>query len=331
MEGNTNLEDMLDKGEAEFGWKNRLYASAVFAFALSKLHGANIVHCDLKPENVQMRHDPSILVKYKPLIIDMDWSILSDRRAPWHGQQAYVGTVGYMSPEHLRKGECPCEASDVFTAAIIVSQLLTGSSPFASHLDADRAELDAYVLSGKNDFLSGGVPFKGVVSSRFEGLLLQALSVGKNRRPPMAELHAELLSMCQSLGRTGLPPKRPEVTGAGSGGTKVTPPKKIPPSQTRLCLTGDSGSFDTGTSFVLGQKTLGKVSSQARFADGNRQFEVCFNAGSWAIVGNDGAINKTTLNGAEVGSAPLPLKAGDVIALLGKSGKTAMEVRVSFL
>ena len=42
--------------------------------------------------------------------------------------------------------------------------------------------------------------------------------------------------------------------------------------------------------------------------------------------------NPTTLNGAEVGDSPMPLKDGDTIALKGRSsGKTAMELKVQIV
>lgn len=79
----------------------------------------------------------------------------------------------------------------------------------------------------------------------------------------------------------------------------------------------------------MDQKTLKRVSSQARFADNSDQFSVVLSGGAWAIVGNGRAQNPTILNGREVGDSPMPLKDGDVIALKGRSsGKTAMELMV---
>ena len=37
----------------------------------------------------------------------MDFSLLADRRAPWHGFQGYVGSDNYRSPEHLTRGSYP--------------------------------------------------------------------------------------------------------------------------------------------------------------------------------------------------------------------------------
>ena len=53
--------------------------------------------------------------------------------------------------------------------------------PFASHLGAD--DLNDYVLSGKNDFSSSGIPFKGGVTDAFKDLLMKALSPTASARP----------------------------------------------------------------------------------------------------------------------------------------------------
>lgn len=309
VEGNINLDDMISKKASSFDWEKRLYASTVFAFALRRLHEINIVHCDLKPENVQIREDPTIVMKYRPLLIDMDWSVLSDRRAPWHGAQGYVGTVGYMSPEHIR-GEAPQESSDVFTAAIILSQVLADAHPFESHLSAD--DLDDYVLSGKNDFSASGVPFKGEVTSKLGDLLMKALSPIASVRPTMEQIHMELMDICKSLG------------GGGGGEKSGSELKKL-----KLVLRGDVGEFASRAKFRLDQNTLARVSSQANFADRANQFSVEVSDGGWLIVGNPAVTNPTTLNGIEIGASPTPIKDGDIVALKGRSsGKTAMKLTV---
>ena len=330
VEGNINLDDMISKKASSFDWEKRVYASTVFAFAMRKLHEADIVHCDLKPENVQVREDPSIGIRYRPLLIDMDWSILSDRRAPWHGEQGYVGTVGYMSPEHIR-GEAPLEASDVFTSAIIIAQVLADAHPFASHLGAD--DLNDYVLSGKNDFQTSGIPFKGSVTDKFKDLLMKALSPTASARPTMEQIHLELMAICKSVGKTEPPkPEPPKPEPPKPEPPKPEPPKPEPPKTAKLVLRGDRGEFATRATFRMDQKTLARASSQANFADGTNQFTVQVSGGNWSIVGNSKVANPTTLNGSEVGDSPTPIKDGDTIALKGRSsGKTAMELKVQIV
>ena len=113
---------------------------------------------------------------------------------------------------------------------------------------------------------------------------------------------------------------------------KMEPPPSEPPKTAKLVLRGDAGEFATRATFRMDQKTLRRASSQANFADGMNQFTVQISGGSWSIVGNSKVANPTTLNGAEVGDSPMPLKDGDTIALKGRSsGKTAMELKVQIV
>ena len=344
--GNTHLGDMIEKGTAAFDWEKKVYACAVFAFALRRLHDVDIVHCDLKPENVQVKLDSTIAIKYRPLLIDMDWSILSDQKAPWHGKQGYVGTPGYTSPEHLRD-EAPLEASDVFTAAIIMFQVLAGRHPFASVLDSD--DLNKCILEGKHDFRDPSkLKFEGEVTENLKNLLLSALDPNPKKRPTMESIHMELMGMCKELGK-------PKTSGHAKLPSKVDPtPAMKTPSPKRLSrkkalsphdasgidsgkgytgktltIIGDIGKFSTKTGFVLDQGILRRVSSMAKFADNVKQFELAVRGSNWRINSNDSAPNYTCLNEDILSSKFVEVKDGDVICLKGKSsGKKAMELKI---
>lgn len=343
--GNTHLGDMIEKG-AMFDWEKRIYACTVFAFALRKLHDADIVHCDLKPENVQIKLDSSITMKYRPLLIDMDWSILSDKLAPWHGKQGYVGTAGYTSPEHLHD-KAPLEASDVFTASIILCQVLAGKHPFASHLGED--DLPKYILSGKNDFKGKtSIPFYGKVSSRFQDLVLAALDVNPKNRPTMKDIHLELMSMCKTLGKTktiSSSSKKPSLSAKKTAAscksakpailhervackkTNATPPTL---SADSLTLIGDLGSFSTKMDFDINKKILDRVTSDSKYANPNWQFKILNSPTSgWMIAPNKMADNLTCLNGNPIDVKTAKLKNNDTVCLKGRSsGKTAMNIKV---
>jgi serine/threonine protein kinase len=136
ISGNRNLGDLISdgyRGRALTG-DERLMVAAIFTAALARLHAARVIHCDLKPANVQMvRIGDGDALLFRPLLVDMDYSVLADKPAPWHGDTTagYVGTPGFFSPEHLR-GDVPTTASDVFTSGIILWQLLAGRHPFFS-------------------------------------------------------------------------------------------------------------------------------------------------------------------------------------------------------
>lgn len=132
VEGGEDLETVLEtirtRPEA-VSWDQRLTMAKVLMAGVSALHDAGIAHADLKPPNVQLFRDPSIAAGYRLKLIDMDYSVLADRQAPWHGHQGYVGSPGYFSPEHLI-GPAPQPASDVFTCGLILYELLGQGHPY---------------------------------------------------------------------------------------------------------------------------------------------------------------------------------------------------------
>ena len=101
--------------------------------ALAALHGANILHCDLKPENVFIVQQDGM---YCGMISDFDDSFFMDKLPP---KQDVVGTPEYMSPElaayTMGEEDKPAEglplgpASDLFSIGLIYHMYLTGEMP----------------------------------------------------------------------------------------------------------------------------------------------------------------------------------------------------------
>ena len=326
--GNRNLGDVIDGGGKRATGAERLAMAAIFAGALARLHAAKVVHADLKPANVQMaRIRSGGGLAFRPLLVDMDFSVLADRRAPWHGDTSagYVGTPGYFSPEHLR-GEVPTTASDAFTAAIIIWQLLAGRHPFASALD-DGAEPGDYrerVLAGRSDFGSSAPKFVGGVAApdSLRRLLMAALSPDPAKRPTATDLHAALLE----ARRGGEPPRHPSPVPrhpslAARSSSVATP-------SSRLVLTGSAGSFSTGGRFAVTRTTLRRmVGDDARYAGDAPQFMVERDGkGGWLVLPPpEPPRNPTFHNGVPL-TEPVLLATGDTISI----GPSKALCRVSF-
>lgn len=106
----------------------------IFAQILSGLqaaHVAQILHRDLKPQNVFLveRAGCSSLVKIVDFGLARDLSASAERRLTKPGR--LCGTVQYMSPEQLR-GEVLDQRSDIFTVGVVLYEALTGRHPFAA-------------------------------------------------------------------------------------------------------------------------------------------------------------------------------------------------------
>ena len=140
IEGGESLEQFLARTQDNLDehWDERVDFSRTMMYALAGLHKAQVVHTDLKPDNLYLLPHPTLPGKRWLRVIDMDFSILADKKAPWDGINGYVGTPRYQSPEHLT-GKVPIPASDVFTLGLILGELLTGSHPFVGVEDYEAA------------------------------------------------------------------------------------------------------------------------------------------------------------------------------------------------
>jgi tetratricopeptide (TPR) repeat protein len=182
------------------------------AEALAAAHARQIVHRDVKPDNVMLREDGYVKV--------LDFGLA---RVVLSGQAGEVtvsaetrtglvlGTIGYLSPEQAR-GESVTTASDVFSFGVLLYELLTGQHPF--HAPTPLAVLHSIASDAAVPPSRLGID----VPAALDQLVLECLQKEPRMRPGSAEIVARLRSF--------------------SGGSLTPVPAAaapvIPPSSTRL-------------------------------------------------------------------------------------------------
>jgi Protein kinase domain/PASTA domain len=91
--------------------------------ALGGAHAQGVVHCDVKPANVLLAADGMVKVG--------DFGVARLAESTSQAPSATVaGTPRYMSPEQAR-GRPPTAATDVYSAGVVLYEMLTGEPPFA--------------------------------------------------------------------------------------------------------------------------------------------------------------------------------------------------------
>lgn len=345
VEHGSDLQQMLDderEVHARTGasplrdpatWARHVTWAKVLLAGIASLHESKIVHADLKPPNAYLIKDPSIGAGFQLKLIDMDFSLLADRRAPWHGHQGYVGSDNYRSPEHMTRGAMPGLASDVFTCGLILYELLAGVHPYW-HEDQAAYAAAVRAWSAKPPVLAGVMP--APASNReVSAALHRCLSPDPADRPTAAELRAVLSGRGPRAAASATAAAAPARTAAAAkaaapaAGASRTGARGTPLAGDRLKLVGPGGqALQVGVRTEVGKHLAVQFGDDARFLAAP-QFVLERRADrQWQVVPVAGTPNETLVNGDPL-TAPRVLGEGDVIAVGRKAtGVTKLPLTV---
>ncbi|ROP34178.1 serine/threonine-protein kinase [Couchioplanes caeruleus] len=195
------------------------------ATALSGIHGAGVIHRDLKPDNV-------LLAPGSPKVIDFGIARAFEATSQLTRTDQMVGTVAYMAPERFSSdpGTALTAAADVFGWGCVVAYAGTGRTPFQGDSPTSTA---ARILTQP--------PHLDGLPQPLRDLVELALAKDPRDRPSARELVDLLLGDRPAV----RPPARPQAPAAAP--PRPQPPAAAPPR---------SAPHDHRTLVALDRRTL---------------------------------------------------------------------------
>jgi serine/threonine protein kinase len=158
--------------------------------ALGEAHAANIVHRDIKPDNIFLHEgDQGEVIK----VVDFGIAKLVGKEEAPEVQGmtetgVILGTPDYMSPERLSGGRYDGR-SDVFSVAVLLYQMLSGKLPFQLDRDAGPYAIALKLMTEEPRPLGEMVPEAPAEITR---LVARALAKNPDERPTAREFGLEL-------------------------------------------------------------------------------------------------------------------------------------------
>jgi eukaryotic-like serine/threonine-protein kinase len=215
VHGDT-LDNLLAKRNAALSVTESLAIIAQAADGLDYAHSMGVIHRDIKPANLMITEGGVLKI--------MDFGIARVRGSQRLTRDgSIVGTLAYMSPEQLR-GREGNERSDLYSLAIVLYELLSGSVPFAAESDYELMQAHIHTRALR---LYTRVPG---VDARVDAALMQALAKQPEQR------FSSVRAFSDALGATAL---RMDASKIVLDGTRVLSTQPIEAPRSRIARLSD--------------------------------------------------------------------------------------------
>ena len=132
LQGQSLREHLQSKGPLPL--RAVMQMSAQLLLALIHAHDKGIVHRDIKPDNIFLLNQSGVRLHVR--VLDFGIARIFRRDEPANSETltrpgAVLGTPRYMSPEQLA-GQQVDARSDLFSAALVIYEAMTGTLPYVS-------------------------------------------------------------------------------------------------------------------------------------------------------------------------------------------------------
>lgn len=187
--GSLNLRTLLDRVR-RLKLSEALRIAREVAQGLAALHAANLVHRDVKPQNVILTREGAVLLRRAGVVFEPE------------GAQAFAprgtvfGSPHTISPEALR-GEPPDPMNDVYGLGVTLYEMVTGARPFEGEGLEDLRPQHLEQPPLRPDKVLKDVP------DSVSELLVWMLSKKPKDRPPAAKLVNVIQTVERNIHRSG--------------------------------------------------------------------------------------------------------------------------------
>ena len=160
--------------------------------AVEEAHWANVIHRDLKPDNIVV----SSLRSGGDFVKVLDFGIAAMADEATEKESVYAGTPGFMAPEMISDGVADAR-SDVYALGAILFEMLTGEPPFK---DSHPIGLLSMHLNDAPPLLRSIAPDRGLPAEMEEAVARALAKAPADRYASVADLRADILSAFSCMG-----------------------------------------------------------------------------------------------------------------------------------
>jgi hypothetical protein len=179
------------------------------AEALQYIHKRQIVHCDIKPDNILLMESAAGERRRNHIKL-LDFGLARGAIGPRTSSQGVDGTPEYLAPERIVGGS-PHPSMDIYGIGVLAYEIFTGSLPFTGQI---MEVLNHHLQTPPPPFATRS---REPIDERAEALVMKAMSKDPSKRQKdMAAFVYELRTLMDMLGfgRRRAPKEVQRVGGA---------------------------------------------------------------------------------------------------------------------
>lgn len=158
LEGRTLKKILEERNRSPLDPDRAARIALQLAQGLQHIHDRGLIHRDLKPANVM------ITAAGDAKILDFGLARHTDTTSTIGGNEGFLGTIPYMSPEQLQRGRGVTSQTDIYALGTILYEMLAGRRPF----DGPPQDLVTQIPEGNPPRFEAPAALQTIVSRAIE-------------------------------------------------------------------------------------------------------------------------------------------------------------------